>query len=438
MVDIHFTTIFLLEGPFLIILGLIIINLGYRHSPTFQGIGNWGNGIILSGVGIILLSLQNQLHPIISIIIANIIIFVGVALTIRGVIRFDNRRPSNILDISLVLIVLLVFVVFTFIYPSLVWRIIFASLVALFLVLRFSFHLLHIAFNRRRLSYYVAAIPVVLSVFVIISRIYHSVHLGTEFNVLTDDPNQMMYIAVFATLYVFWGIGSTLVISEEMRLQLAEALVDRERALDRFQLLLREMNHRIKNNLAILQGILGYQTMVTSDPESKASLSDSQNRIEAMSTIHEMLTRSEDLKHIDLAEYLKRLTDEIIHAFDLENRIELTISCPSIQIDFDIIVPLALIINELVSNAYKYAFPEQKTGKIEVKLMQDDQGFLVLTVLDNGVGLPVDFNWQEVHSLGLGLVHSSAQQLQGRVEIQRMDPSGTVCQLTFPMPSEKD
>lgn len=184
------------------------------------------------------------------------------------------------------------------------------------------------------------------------------------------------------------------------------------------EVLLQEIHHRVKNNLGIVSSLLQMQCRRTQDSQAIAILRDSQNRIASIALVHEKLYRSEDLANIDFAQYIRDLT---IHLFDSYNvkssQIHLNIQVDGTSLDIDTAIPCGLIINELVSNALKYAFPDGRTGEIQVKFYQENDGYLTLIIRDNGVGLPADFDSKKTKTLGTNLVQGLVKQLRGSVDI---------------------
>jgi two-component sensor histidine kinase len=157
---------------------------------------------------------------------------------------------------------------------------------------------------------------------------------------------------------------------------------------------------------------------------------ESQSRVHSIALIHERLCQSNDLARIDVAEYVQSLTTHLVHSFGVDsNRVRLTTEITDRRLGIDLAVPCALLINELVSNALRHAFPGQRRGEIHVILRENGDDRLVLTVRDDGVGLPAGIDLKSAHSLGLELVATLAQQLEGTIEVSRT--GGTSFRITF-------
>ncbi|MEA5541955.1 PAS domain-containing protein [Limnoraphis robusta Tam1] len=196
------------------------------------------------------------------------------------------------------------------------------------------------------------------------------------------------------------------------------------------EVLLKEIHHRVKNNLLVVSNILEFQTDYTDNLEVIKILQDSQKRIESMALIHEKLYQSTGLDQIDFGDYIQDLVSQLMESYD-PNRdlIELELDVESIGLNLETAHPCGLILNELVSNAFKHAFPHNRSGKIWVKLHQNSDNVVALTVRDNGIGFPQNIDFRQVDSLGMELVCTLIDQLDGHIELIR--DNGTTFYLTF-------
>jgi two-component sensor histidine kinase/GAF domain-containing protein len=196
------------------------------------------------------------------------------------------------------------------------------------------------------------------------------------------------------------------------------------------EVLLKEIHHRVKNNLLVVSNILEFQTDYTDNLEVIKILQDSQKRIESMALIHEKLYQSTGLDKIDFGDYIQDLVSQLMESYD-PNRdlIELELDVESIGLNLETAHPCGLILNELVSNAFKHAFPHNRSGKIWVKLHQNSDNVVALTVRDNGIGFPQNIDFRQVDSLGMELVCTLIDQLDGHIELIR--DNGTTFDLTF-------
>jgi PAS domain S-box-containing protein len=183
--------------------------------------------------------------------------------------------------------------------------------------------------------------------------------------------------------------------------------------------LLKEIHHRVKNNLQIISSLLNLQTEYIRDPRTAEVLLDSQNRVRSMALVHERLYRSEDIARVNFAEYLEELTIQLGRAYPIGHMARFEIEATGIFLEPDTAVPCGLIVNELISNSLKYAFTKFDkvvTPCIQIRMEQFKAGGMVLSVRDNGTGLPEEFSLGKTSTLGLQLVNGLARQLGGTVE----------------------
>lgn len=191
-------------------------------------------------------------------------------------------------------------------------------------------------------------------------------------------------------------------------------------SLEEKVVLLKEIHHRVKNNLQVVSSLLYLQAEQITDPHVRAILQDSQNRVKSMALIHEKLYQAKDQVRVDVAEYIRNLTSYLFRSYtEQAGGVRLVVRADDIHLGIDTAMPCGLIINELFSNALKHAFPAGRSGEINVELRRDDDGAYTLSVRDNGVGLPHEIDLYKTTSLGLQLVHTLVHQIDGRLELHR-------------------
>ena len=198
--------------------------------------------------------------------------------------------------------------------------------------------------------------------------------------------------------------------------------------------LLKELHHRVKNNLQIVVSLLSLQTRRVEDQNLKTSLQDTRDRIHSMALLHEMLYRSDNLAQINFVAYVEELCRQLKRSFGSSAaRVCVESSFVWIGLPLEQSVPCGLIINELVTNAFKHAFRNKPVGVVTVKLQSSDRRALILSIKDNGVGLPSGFDPASSNTLGIQLVCSLASQLKGQLTVERSDGEGAVLSVTFPV-----
>jgi PAS domain S-box-containing protein len=210
---------------------------------------------------------------------------------------------------------------------------------------------------------------------------------------------------------------------EEENMQRLAAEEKMRVALEEKTVLLKEIHHRVKNNLQIIASLLNLQSRYIEDEATLAAIRESQNRVKAMALVHEKLYRSEEISRIDLAEYIGFLGTGLFQFYDARSRgIRFTADIHDIEVDINTAIPLGLIINELISNSLKYAFPAGKSGEVIISIVREGEK-LIVTFRDTGIGIPAELDWQNTRSLGLRLVNTLVDQLNGTIELDRT--SGT-------------
>ncbi len=190
-----------------------------------------------------------------------------------------------------------------------------------------------------------------------------------------------------------------------------------KKSLKEKELLIKEIHHRVKNNLMVISGLLNLQSQYIHDQKDLAFFEESQARAKSMALIHERLYQSDNFKSIDFGEYIVKLTNDLFHAYVNDfNRIKLNISVENIMVDVDTAIPLGLIVNELLSNSMKHGFPKGKGGEIHIKFHHYHDK-LQLIVKDNGIGLSGKLDYKNTDSLGLQLVNLLTGQIDGELEV---------------------
>ncbi|MEO8134548.1 MAG: histidine kinase dimerization/phosphoacceptor domain -containing protein [Betaproteobacteria bacterium] len=203
-----------------------------------------------------------------------------------------------------------------------------------------------------------------------------------------------------------------------------------EDSLHEKEILLREIHHRVKNNLQVISSLLQLQAGYVDDEGTRKVFDESQSRIRSMALVHEKLYQAKDLAQIDFGDYLHDLVSGLAGSNGASaERVAIAVQAASVQLDVDRAIPCGLIVNELVSNCFKHGFPDGRAGRIDVGLSGGGSSAIQLTVRDDGVGWPADFNPARSPSLGLRLVHILAKQVRGALRLH--SDNGISCTLTL-------
>ncbi|MDJ1180141.1 PAS domain S-box protein [Roseofilum sp. BLCC_M91] len=201
-------------------------------------------------------------------------------------------------------------------------------------------------------------------------------------------------------------------------------------SLQEKEILLKEIHHRVKNNLLVVSNLLEFQADYVSNPSLIKVLEDSRSRIYSMALIHEKLYRSMTLDTINFGEYLEDLVHNLFESYNLENnRVTFDLDIEPVLLNIETAHPCGLIVNELLSNTLKHAFPEGRKGKVKIILHQQENDRIVVKVADNGIGFPENLDFRHVDSLGMELVCTLTEQLEGEITLIR--DHGTTFELRF-------
>ena len=202
------------------------------------------------------------------------------------------------------------------------------------------------------------------------------------------------------------------------------------RSLKEKELLLKEIHHRVKNNLQVVSSLLKLQSGFVKDENSLDLLIDSQNRVRSMALVHQKLYQSKDFSEIDFNEYLRQLSEHLFNVFKAKSdNIEILINSGKVNLSIDQAIPCGLIINELISNSLKYAFPDGRKGKVQVNLAYNDNKMYNISISDNGIGFPKNIDYKETKSLGLQLVNTLVGQIDGTINME--NGIGTTFKISF-------
>ncbi len=200
-------------------------------------------------------------------------------------------------------------------------------------------------------------------------------------------------------------------------------------------LLLKEVHHRVKNNLQVISSMLNLQSRKITDQQNLEPFRESQNRIRSMAFIHERLYQSEDLSKVNFKRYLETLATYLLQSYEVnQDSIRLYSEVENVELDISMSITCGLLINELVSNSLKYAFTESQKGEIRIGLKRVGENQYKLVVSDDGIGLPEELDFRNTDSLGLQLVNTLTNQLQGGIEVEKNN--GTTFKITFPGPDQ--
>ncbi len=252
-----------------------------------------------------------------------------------------------------------------------------------------------------------------------------------EFDIITSFGKYAFFKAVFVPFILRDELHLLLMLDDITNRKQAE--VQQQANLTEKEAFLKEIHHRVKNNMQIAASLMFLQAQSVKNAEALQVLQDSQERIKSMGLVHELLYRSGNFSKVSFREYIEELVQSLQGTYGGNNQkdISLRVEADGIALPVDTAVPCGLITNELITNSFKYAFPDTNTGEIFVHFIREENVYK-LTVTDNGIGLPTDYDWQSSKSLGLNLVRTLAGQLDGEVRFE--NNNGLKTSLVFNAP----
>lgn len=214
------------------------------------------------------------------------------------------------------------------------------------------------------------------------------------------------------------------------RLQLEKQQV--EASLQEKELLLKEIHHRVKNNMQVISSLLNLQSRTVQDPVALKVMREGRDRVRSMALIHQTLYQNNDFSNVETEDYFLKLAENLFHTYNIDqDRVHLVANIQPLKFNVDIMIALGLILNELISNTLKYAFPEEQSGEVRISLVtHSDQ--VELKVEDNGVGFPANFVPDNSRSIGFSLIHAFTQKLGGSLQINNAE-KGARASLIFPL-----
>lgn len=247
-----------------------------------------------------------------------------------------------------------------------------------------------------------------------------------------QEQKQLMYLVIIGAFLLLTVLGYFYVKNlntQKKKIILQKQAIDK--SLKQKELLLKEVHHRVKNNLQIVSSLLEGQAGKTDDIAIKAIMIEGQERIDAMALIHQQLYQSEDFKNINLNTYVANLFNHLYTSYNKEGtHVDHVLNVADLQVHIDVAVPFGIVLNELISNCYKYAFKGKSEGRIKISIKPVNDTFNKLTVEDNGVGLPEDFETKKQYTLGIKLIEGISWQLRGKLSY-KSSKKGSIFEIIF-------
>ena len=254
-------------------------------------------------------------------------------------------------------------------------------------------------------------------IFFLIILVYSQSIPKFSFTYNVIDPKYQSLFGLFSVLFAVYLLGNVFgknLLRTHHRLYRSKS--ELQKKVDEKETLLREVHHRVKNNLQTVSSLLSLQSRNTRDEEMKNAIKSSQNRVVSMAMVHEMLYMRDDHSKIECKSYVRELSEYLLRSLKgPKNTIALDLDIPDIKMGIDTAIPLGLLINEAITNSLKYGFSDESGGKISIAMHQEDSANYLLEIGDNGIGFPEEIDHKTTKSLGLKLMHNLARQLRGSI-----------------------
>ncbi|MBT8299720.1 MAG: sensor histidine kinase [Maribacter sp.] len=226
--------------------------------------------------------------------------------------------------------------------------------------------------------------------------------------------NLFSFLSILFSVYLLGGVLGKNLLKAHHNLYKSRSEI--EKRINEKETLLREVHHRVKNNLQTVSSLLSLQSRSIENKKMKSMIKSSQNRVISMAMVHEMLYMRDDLSKIEYKSYVQELSEFLIRSLKgAENKVKLNIDIPDIKLGIDTAIPLGLLINEAITNALKYGITDENEGEISIAIRQEKNHEYVLYIGDDGVGFPESIDHKTTKSLGLKLIHNLARQLKGTI-----------------------
>ncbi|MEM6771649.1 MAG: sensor histidine kinase, partial [Bacteroidota bacterium] len=255
---------------------------------------------------------------------------------------------------------------------------------------------------------------------------------AAEVEKLTTASNTRFFLLALLAAIVILGVLSWFYVrvrKDRKVISQQNAIVSQ--SLSEKEVLLREIHHRVKNNLQIISSLLQKQARISGDAGARQFAKEGQERIQSMALVHENLYQSEQLNGVNIKDYLTNLANNIERSHkSTGTEINLQLMAEDKQLDLDTAIPVGLILNELLTNAYKYAFPGREKGTIKVEFSETATQYQLI-ISDDGVGLPTDHTERRSNSLGHNLVNGLVRQLDGTIQWSATSTPGTTVTINF-------
>ncbi|MBN2441032.1 MAG: sensor histidine kinase [Spirochaetales bacterium] len=385
----------------------IIVWIGNRK--RYPGTFGWMIGLLTAACGEILLMLRGIIPDFFTIVMSNTCLLSGYVIFYFGLRHFIENKVRGSFNIILICIFFALFNIFGLVSPDLFLRYIIFSVFIVIISSQFVWFLIKNASGKLKQTFIGLSALFSFYGIVYIVRIITTIVWPPHDDFYHSGMIENVYIIISQIVILIIGIFLVVIINKKL-------LSELQIYADENKILVKEIHHRVKNNLQMILSLLQLQSNRTDEIYIKEAFKTIRNRILSISFVHEKLYRENDLGNIELSYYLNSLIEGLIQTYDLSySNIKFISQVPDFKLNIAVAVPIGLIVNELVTNSIKYAFPGKDFGTISVKFYKNSELY-TLSVRDDGIGLPENFKLENNQSLGSQLLLTLVRQLDGSIE----------------------
>ena len=415
-----------------IILGVLIYLQSYNYKFYFKNLNRISIGTILLAIGLFFSVVKISHAPIVTYLLGDALVYGSILIIYQNIVSFQGKNKYFKVDLCIFIILIALTSTFSVFHTK---RFVSASLDSLYFTyffLKSSIILTKYSYAAKKPAYIAITITLIINTVNSIVRFFFTTFRYEAVDYWSLGPAEIVFMMIYFINFGIFILGLSLVLPIEVKQTLEQSIKEKESALAKNKLLIREMNHRVKNNLTTIQGLLQLQSFATSNRNAKTVLTESANRIKTISDIHSILTQNTDIRKIDCGSYFQRM----VNYFELNFKsvypnITVATDLGVQEIDIDLLIPIALIVNELLTNAYKHAFKPEDRGTITLKITHQKSNGIALMVKDTGKGLPADFKAGDKSSFGMDIVSSLVTQLDGTLDFHSKPGQGTQFKISF-------
>jgi two-component sensor histidine kinase len=410
------------------------VQLWRQSQDRFAGTAFWVLDFVFQAAALVLIVLRGAIPDWMSMVLSNTLVIAGAILGFMGLERFVGKKGPHIHNYLLLALFIIVHGYFTLVQPSQAVRNLNLSVVLLLV----CFQCLWLLWRRvepglRSLTFWVGVVFGLYCLVSVVRIAQFFIGAHAESNFFQSGLFETLMFVSFLMLLILLTYSLVLMVNKRLLMQIRTQEEKIKASLLEKETMLKEIHHRVKNNLQVISSLLALQSGYVQDEKSREIFQESQDRVSTMAKIHTMLCQSEDMSGVDFGGFIGDLAGRLQQSYGIAgSRVGIHVNV-DVSLTIEPSIPCGLILNELVSNALKHAFPEGRGGEVNISMIKAGDRF-VLTVQDNGIGFPEALDFQNTKSLGLELVNLLVGQMNGAITLTV--EGGAIFTITFPAVSK--